>query len=153
MNSINVAPATQTAISGSLVTFTVTGTNATGDAYLKYVLPKTAVYDVLYQNATLTPLNNALLSLGSEHDPVFYIPANSNFSVTITAKLITNVRTIPTISTTANVGADMQISTVLTSAIAQITPISDLIVTNVLTGTNPSFSGDNVSYSITLQNI
>jgi hypothetical protein len=150
---MNVAPTAQSAISGSLVTFTVTGTNTTGDAYLKYTLPKTAVYDIVYQNASLTPLNNALISLGAEHDPVFYIPANSNFSVTITAKVITNVRSIPTINTTANFAADMQISTVLTSAIAQITPIADLMVTNILTGFNPSLSGDVVSYYITLQNI
>ena len=130
---MNVAPTTQSAISGSLVTFTVTGANGTGDAYLKYVLPKTAVYDIAYQNATLTPLNNALLSIGIEHDPVFYIPANSNFSVTITARVFTTVRTFPTITTTANFAADMQISTILTSAVAQITPIADLIVTNILT--------------------
>lgn len=150
---MNIAPTTQSAISGSLVSFTVTGSNATGDAYLKYVLPQTAAYDIRYQSATLTPLNNALLSLGIEHDPVFYLPANSTFSVTITAKTITNVRTIPAITTTAIVGPDMQFSTVLTSAIAQLAPIADLAVTNVLTGENPSFSGDIVSYYITLQNI
>jgi len=151
---LNVAPATQSAISGSLVTFTVTGTATTGDMYLKYTLPKTAMYDIAYQNATLTPLNNALLGLGIEHDPVFYIPANSNFSVTITAKTITNARTFSTLSTQAIFASDMQILNVLTSSVAAlITPISDLIVTNVLTGMNPSFSGDIVSYYITLQNI
>ncbi len=153
VDSMNIAPTTQSAISGSLVSFTVTGSNATGDAYLKYVLPQTAAYDIRYQSATLTPLNNALLSLGIEHDPVFYLPANSAFSVTITAKTITNVRTIPAIITTAIVGPDMQFSTVLTSAMAQLAPIADLAVTNVLTGENPSFSGDIVSYYITLQNI
>ena len=137
---MNVAPLTQSAISGSLVTFTLTGTNTTGDAYLKYVLPKTAVYDIIFQNATFVPLNNALLSLGMEHDPVFYIPANSTFSVTITAKATANVRSFPTINTNAIFASDMQITTVLTSAVAQITPIADLLVTNVLTGMNPSFS-------------
>ncbi|MFA6256223.1 MAG: hypothetical protein WC606_03490 [Candidatus Absconditabacterales bacterium] len=153
VNSLNVAPSVQSAISGSLVTFTVTGNNGTGGAYLKYILPKTAVYDIVYQNANITPLNNALLSLGAEHDPIFSISANSNFSVTITAKVISNSRTIPMISIMANFSSDTQFFTILTSAIAQITPIADLAVTNVLTGLNPSFSGDNVSYYITLQNI
>ena len=153
VNSINIAPATQSAISGSLVTFTVTWANGTGDAYVKYILPKTAVYDIAYQNSNLTPLNNALISLGAEHDPVFYIPAHSNFSVTITAKIITTVRTISTTNTTANAWSDMQVTNILTSAIAQITPIADLKITNILTGNNPSTSGDTVSYHITLQNI
>jgi len=153
VNSVNIAPTTQSAISGSLVTFTITWNNGTGDAYLKYVLPTTVAYDIKYQNSSSTPVNNSLLSLGTEHDPVFFISANSNFSVTITAKVITTARTFPTIHTVANFGPDMQISTILTSAIAQITPISDLAVTNVLTGTNPSLSGDNVYYYITLQNI
>ena len=153
VNSMNLAPATQSAISGSLVTFTITWTNGTGDAYLKYILPTTATYNIMYQNATLTPINNALLSLGSEHDPLFLIPTNSNFSVTITAKITTTMRTFPTLTTTWIFAADMQMSTILTSAIAEITPIGDLMITNVLTWTNPIYSGDNVSYYITLQNI
>jgi hypothetical protein len=121
--------------------------------YLKYVLPITAGLDVAYQNASILPLNNALLSLGAEHDPVFLIAANSNFSVTITAKVITSIRDLPTMSTIAQFAADTQFSTILTSAIAQITPIADLLITNILTGANPIFSGDMVSYYITLQNI
>lgn len=101
MDSMHIAPSTQSAISGSTVTFTVTGHNGTGDAYLKYVLPKAATYDVVYQNATLTPVNNALLSLGIEHDPVFYLPANSTFSVTITAKMTTTVRSFSSINAQA----------------------------------------------------
>jgi len=116
-------------------------------------LPITAGYNIAYQNATLVPLNNALLSLGTEHNPIFLIPANSNFSVTITAKVITSTRSIPNIDTTAEFAADMQMTTVLTSAIAQITPIADLFITNSLTGANPIFSGDTVSYTITIQNI
>ena len=150
---MNVTPLTQSAISGSLVTFTVTGSNGSGDAYLKYVLPVTIPYTVLYQNASTIPLNNALLSLGTEHDPVFFIPANTNFSFTITARVMSSTRSFPPIPTTANFGSDMQISTVLTSAMAQITPIADLAITNVLTSGNPSLSGDIVSYTITLQNI
>jgi len=150
---MSTTPVVQSAISGSLVTFVVTGTNGTGDVYLKYILPTTVTYDVIYQNANIIPLNNALLSLGTEHNPLFLIAANSNFSVTITAKVITPVRIIPTLDTTAQFAADMQFTTILTSAIAQITPIADLMVTNILTGMNPIFSGDIVSYYITLQNI
>ncbi len=91
--------------------------------------------------------------LWQERHPFFYLPANSNFSVTITAKLTTTARSIPTINATATIGTDMQITTVLTSAMAQITPIADLAITNSLTGMNPSISGDVVSYFITLQNI
>jgi len=159
VNSMNVAPATQSAISGSLVTFTVTGTNGTGDTYLKYVLPTSAAYDIVFQNATqiptvlTTPINIASLGLWIEHDPIFLIPANSNFSVTITAKVLTNIRTLPTLDTTAIFAPDMQISTILTSAIAKITPIADVFITNTLSSANPSFSGDNISYTIILQNI
>jgi hypothetical protein len=63
---MNVAPTAQTAISGSTVTFTITGHNETGIAYLKYVLPKTTSYDVIYQNSTFTTatlINNSLLSM------------------------------------------------------------------------------------------
>ncbi len=181
VDSMNVAPATQSAISGSTVTFTVTGHNGTGDTYLKYVLPKTAAYDIIYQNSNLTPINNWMLSMWGEHDPVFYIPANSNFSVTITAKTTTTNRSLPTIDPICNVPAnvlscslelntcpsqctnvpivwihiasDMQFSTLLHSLMSWITPVSDLAITNILTGENPSVSWDIVSYFITLQNI
>jgi hypothetical protein len=149
-----VTPVTQSAISGSLVSFTVTGTNGTGDAFLKYILPQTSYYNIIYSNASIVPINNALLGLGIDHDPIFAIAANSSFSVTITAKTLVAQRAFPaTVDTTAVFAANTQFSPILTSAIAQITPIADLMVTNVLTGANPSFSGDNVSYYITLQNI
>ncbi len=153
VDSMYVTPDTQTAISGSTITFLVTGHNGTGDAYLKYVLPKTANYDVIYQNATLTPINNALLSLGAEHDPIFYLPADSDFSVTVTAKMKTNVRSFSTITTQAIFSDSTAFTTLLGAVNALVTPIADLIVTNVLTGENPSYSGDNVYYYITLQNI
>jgi hypothetical protein len=50
-------------------------------------------------------------------------------------------------------GDTQQVTNVLTSALATITPVSDLTITNILTGEYPSISGDNVSYLITLQNI
>ncbi len=152
VDSINVAPITQSAISGSMASFTVTGHNGTGDAYLKYVLPKTATYDVMFSSATLTPRNQLMLWL-SDHDPIFYIPANSDFSVTITAKVTTTVRSFSPLTTTAIFSDNQQFTTTLTSAVAQIAPIPDLIVTNILTGQNPSNSGDVVTYYITLQNI
>lgn len=137
-----------------MLTFVVTGSNSTGEVYLKYILPQSSSYNIAYVNASIVPLNNALLSLGIEHDPVFAFPANSNFSVTITAKTLVAQRAFPSsLDTAAVFAADTQFSSILTSAIAQITPIADLMVTNILTGMNPSFSGDNVSYYITLQNI
>ena len=153
VNSLNIAPTTQSAISGSLVTFTVTWTNTTGDVYLKYILPNTANYSVMYQNATMTPLNVALLTLGIEHDPLFLIPANSNFSVTVTGKMITTTRAFPLLYTTWLFATDMQMTSVFTSAIAQILPVSDLLISNILTWFNPISSGDIVSYYIVLQNI
>lgn len=152
VDSVNVTPVTQWAISGSMVTFVVTGYNGTGDAYLKYVLPKTATYDVMYSTANLTPVNSLFL-WSLDHDPIFYVPANSNFSVTITAKVTTTVRALPTLTTTALFSDNENITTTLTSAVAQITPIADLTITNILTGQQPSFSGDIVTYAITLQNI
>ncbi len=140
VDSMNVAPATQSAISGSTVTFTVTGYNGTGDAYLMYLLPKTANYDLVYQNATLTPINNALLTLNAEHDPKFYLPENSNFSVTITAKMVTNVWTFPTLTTQAIFADSPVFTTILGAVNAFVEPIADLTITNVLTGQNPSVS-------------
>ena len=154
VDSVNLTPATQTAISGSTVTFTITGHNGTGGAYLKYVLPQTASYMLMYQSANITPINNGYISPMTP-DPIFAIPANSNFSVTLTAKLVmmSLARSFSPITTTATFGTDQRVTTVLTSAVAQITPIADLMVKNILTGDNPSFSGDNVYYYITLQNI
>jgi len=152
VNSMNVAPVTQSAISGSSVTFTVTGTNGTGDAYLRYVLPYTSSYRLMYQSANVTPINIGYINPLSP-DPIFALPANSNFSITFTAKFVTDTRWFSPITTTAAFGADQRVSTILTSAIAQITPVADLAITNVLTGQNPSFSGDTVYYYITLQNI
>ena len=121
---------------------------------MKYVLPKTSAYDIVYQNANVTPINNlSLMTVLTEHDPVFLIAADSSFSITITAKMTSNNRDIPTLNTQANFATDMQISTILTSAVAQITPIADLIVTNILTGENPMVLGDNVSYFVTIKNI
>ena len=121
---------------------------------MKYVLPKTTAYDVVYQNANVTPINNLSLSLlSTEHDPVFFIAADTSFSITITAKVTNNNREFPTLNTQANFATDMQISTVLTSAVAQITPIADLVVTNILTGENPMVAGNNVSYFVTIKNI
>ena len=153
VDSMNVAPATQSAISGLTVNFLVTGHNSTGDAYLKYVLPKTANHDLMYQNATLTPVNNAILSLGSEHDPIFYIPANSDFSVTITAKMTTSFWTFSSLTTQAIFADSTAFTTLLGAVNAFVTPIADLKIMNVLTGQNPSYSGDIVSYYVTLQNI
>lgn len=154
ITSIAVTPTTQSAISGSSVTFTITWTNTTGDMYMKYILPKTANYAIVYQNANSEPINNFVLTLvASEHDPIFHIPAHANFSITITAKVATNNWSFSTLNTQAVFASTMQISTVLTSAVAQITPIADLSITNILTGENPVVSGDIVSYFITIKNI
>jgi len=60
---------------------------------------------------------------------------------------------LPTMTPQALFGNTQQVTNVLTSAIATVTPVSDLKITNILTGEYPSISGDNVSYFITLQNI
>lgn len=156
VDTMNVAPTTQTAISGSTVTFTITGHNGTGIAYLKYVLPKTATYDLMYQNSTFTTttlINNALLSMWAEHDPLYSIPSDSDFSVTITAKLVTTNRSFSPITPQAIFCADTNFTTLLGAVNTTIKPIADLKITNILTGTSPSYSGDTVSYYVTLQNI
>lgn len=66
-------PADQYAISGTLVSRSMHVHNSTGTAYLKAVLPHAGAYDLAYQSASITPINNALLSLGAEHDPIFLI--------------------------------------------------------------------------------
>ncbi|MCX6823631.1 MAG: hypothetical protein NT085_00690, partial [candidate division SR1 bacterium] len=152
ITSLTLTPTTQSAISGSSVTFTITGTNTTGVMYLKYILPQSASYQLMYQNSNITPINIGYINPLSP-DPIFSLAAHSNFSVTITAKLLTTNRSFSPIPTLATFGTDQRVTTALTSAVAQITPIADLMVTNILTGMNPSFSGDIVSYYITLQNI
>lgn len=67
--------------------------------------------------------------------------------------MTTSNRAIPSTNTKAMFASDMQISTILTSAMAEISPIADLMVTNILTGQNPIASGDIVSYLATIQNI
>jgi hypothetical protein len=71
--NFTAGPANQVAISGSLVSRSVHITNATGDAYVIVKLPQTANYNLAYQNASLLPINNSLLQLGVEHDPIFLI--------------------------------------------------------------------------------
>jgi len=44
-------------------------------------------------------------------------------------------------------------STVFTSAVATISPIADLMLQKVITGTLPTFSGDQIHYIVTVQNI
>ena len=106
----------------------------------------------MYQSSNITPINIGYINPLSP-DPIFSLAAHSNFSVTITAKLLTTNRSFSPIPTLATFGTDQRVTTALTSAVAQITPIADLMITNILTGMNPSFSGDMVSYYITLQNI
>jgi len=47
--------------------------NATGDAYVTVKMPQTPTYNVVYQNASQTPINNALMQLGIDHSPIFLI--------------------------------------------------------------------------------
>ncbi len=152
IENVNLTPTTQSAISGSMVSFSLTWHNGTGDMYLKYALPKTSTYDVIFSSATLTPINQLMLWL-SEHDPIFFIPSNSNFSVAITAKVKTSVRSFSVLNAIAAFSDNQQFTTILTSAVADITPIPDLMITNILTWQYPSYSGDIVSYYITIQNI
>jgi len=44
-------------------------------------------------------------------------------------------------------------STVFTSALATISPIADLMIQKIITGTLPTFSGDQIHYLVTVQNI
>ncbi len=155
VDSVHVAPATQTAISGSTVTFTVTGHNGTGVAYLKYVLPQTASYMLMYQSANITPFNDGYMN-PLNPDPIFSLAANSNYSVTITAKLVmlSSSRSFSSITPTAIFSNSSLFTTTFPlSGTAQLTPIGDVTIKNILTGQNPSASWDIVSYAITLQNI
>lgn len=93
--TLHHTPATQTAISGSIVTFTVTGSNGTEGMYVKYLLPAIPGYALSYQNASQTPINEALLTLGVQDDPIFFVAANSSFTITISAKVITDNRSLP----------------------------------------------------------
>ena len=142
MDSVHVTPVTQTAISGSTVTFNVTGHNGTGVAYLKYILPQTASYMLIYQSSNITPINNGYMN-PLNPDPIFSIAANSNYSVTITAKLVmlSSSRSFSSITPTAIFSNSSLFTTLLPiSATAQITPIADVTIKNIMTGQNPSAS-------------
>jgi 3-deoxy-D-manno-octulosonate 8-phosphate phosphatase KdsC-like HAD superfamily phosphatase len=59
-------------------------------AYIKYMLPSSAGYSLIYQNASSTPINQSLLTLGAQDDPIFFVPAHSAFVITVTAKVVTS---------------------------------------------------------------
>lgn len=91
--------------------------------------------------------------MGAQHNPIFSIPAHSTFSLTITARVTTNNRGFAQLSTSARFASDMQMTNVLTSAVAQILPISDLMIINTSSNEMPSFSGDSITYTIYIKNI
>lgn len=167
-------------MSGSLVVLTLTGNNGSGDAYIKYLLPSSAGYSLIYQNASSTPINQSLLMLGAQDDPIFFVPAHSVFTITVTAKVETSDWSLPALDPVCSndavllactqglstcpescmyttiytyVSPDSSFATVATTASFEIHPIADLMITNVRDGENPSLSGDGVSYTIQIKNI
>lgn len=71
---------------------------------------------------------------------MFYLPAHSNYSVTVTAKVSANNRSFPLLTTQAIFADSTAFTTLLGAVNSLVTPISDLKITNVLTGQNPSSS-------------
>lgn len=180
MLSLTPTPATQPALSGSLVVLTLTGNNSSGDAYIKYMLPSSAGYSLIYQNASSTPINQSLLTLGAQDDPIFFVPAHSAFVITVTAKVVTSNWSLPALDPVCStdtvllactqglstcpdscmattiytyVSPDTSFATISTTAAFQLNPIADLMITNIREGENPSLSGDILTYTVTVKNI
>jgi hypothetical protein len=152
-STFTVSPADQVAMSWTLVSLSVQITNNTGDAYVVVKLPQWPNYSIAYQNASLLPINNALIQLGIDHDPIFTIASWATLTISLTGKMITTAWSFPATSIQAIAANDAGITTVFTSAVATITPIADLTIQKIITGTLPIFSGDLIHYIVIIQNI
>lgn len=146
--AVTNSPSTQTAISGSMVSLSVSVSNSTWfNAYFTQSFPT----QIKYTNANILPINNPALALGIETTPRWLLSAGQSLNLTIQAQAIS--QSFPTLNLVSNVVDVNNLLNVYTSAIASVDPISDITVIKTLISNKPQFTWDAVTYNIEVKNI
>ena len=144
---ITVTPASQYAISGTVVWFDISVTSNTGiDAYIQQNYPSW----LIYLNSDVVPYNNPALSLWLENNPRWKIQAWQTLSIHVDT--LVQAYAFFTQDIVSDI-TDDSASTIYTSYTVLLEPISDLIVSKVLTWNSPQFSGDSVMFEIKIKNV
>ncbi len=144
----NVTPDTQNAISWTIVSFDVVVNNNTWfDAYLLQSFP----WQIDYYNASVLPINNPALSLWIETTPRWLLSAGQTLNIHV--EWVVNAQSFATLNVLSNIVEFSNFANVYTSAIANIEPISDVVVTKVLIWDEPQLTWDMVTYNILIENI
>ena len=144
----SVTPDTQNAISWTIVSFDVVVNNNTWfDAYLLQNFPS----QIDYYNASVLPINNPALSLWIETTPRWLLSAGQTLNIHV--EWVVNAQSFGVLNVLSNVVELSNFANVYTSAIANIEPISDIVVTKILIWNEPQLTWDNVTYNILIENI
>lgn len=140
-----------TAISGSTVRVRVVLQNFAGDKYFAFQYPYTAAYGLVFAQSSVAPTfpANPLNPY-----PIFAILSGETKTIDIDLYTYTNNRSLPQLVLTGEVLYDNPLnpSGLRFSQLSLINPIPKLIINQTLQWTNPSFSGDQISYHMTIQN-
>lgn len=145
---VSVTPDIQNAISGTTVSFNVSVSNNTWfDAYVTQPFPS----QIDYSNASIVPINNPALILWLETTPRWLLLSGQSLNIQVDG--LVDAIAFGTLNVFSNVVDVNNFANVYTSAIANIEPISDVIVTKTLVWDEPQLTGDSVIYNIEVTNI
>jgi len=145
---INISPNTQFAISGTEVNFILSAHNNTWvNSYVIQEFP----WEVKYTNSSIIPINNPSLMLGIETNPRWVLSSGAILNISVSGEIIS--QTFPVLDILGNIVQFNNWSNVYTSALAQIEPISDIVVTKTLITNEPQITWDTVTYNIEVKNI
>ncbi len=146
--NIEISPSNQFAILGIEVNFVLTAHNNTWvNAYLIQEFPG----DIKYTNSNITPINNPSLMLGIETNPRWLLSSGATLNMSVSGEIISQA--FPVLDVFWNVVQFNNWSNVYTSALANIEPISDVVVTKTLITNEPQITWDIVTYNIEVKNI
>lgn len=148
---LSVSPLSQTAISGSVMNWTVTVTNNTGiDVYLTPDLG--IAQEAKYLNSSITPINLPAITLMPNTDPYWKLLSGQSMTLTMSAKML------PSTYSFSLTGVDFRVSTdtagiqTLTSSFAPVSPIADLAVSLASDGI-VQLPGDLLWYTVLVKNV
>jgi len=91
----------------------------------------------LYQNSSEIPYNLPALSLGTETNPYWLLNSGESLSFQVQALVINQSFASLNVN---NVFTDTLGANVYTSSVVSIDPISDVIVTNIMTSNEPQIT-------------
>jgi len=91
----------------------------------------------LYQNSSETPDNSPALSLGTQTNPYWSLSSGESLSFQVQA-IVTN-QSFASLNVN-NVFTDTLGANVYTSSVVSIDPISDIVVTNIMTSNEPQIT-------------